>query len=221
MPRRSRIIAKGVPHHVVQRGNFRQNVFETFEEFRQYCYFVREYQEKYGLEIISYCLMNNHVHFIVTPLHMDSLGKYFRTVHMRYSQFKNHIEKRKGHLWQGRFFSSILDNEYLFKAIRYVERNPVRAKMIKHPWDYSWSSARARIGLDHDQIIRINPNIAGQKMSQQEWKGFLLENNETQENLIRHNTEKGYAIGNEHFIVKMEEQLQTNLRERKPGRPKK
>jgi len=221
MPRRARIVVKGVAHHVVQRGNFRQNVFETFEEFRQYCYLINEYQKQYGIEIICYCLMNNHVHFIVIPLSGESLGKYFRTVHMRYSQFKNGIEKRKGHLWQGRFFSSILDENYLYKAIRYVERNPVRAKMVAKPWDYCWSSARARIGIDNDQIIKINPVIFGNEMTSFEWKGFLMEQNESQEANIRYNTEKGYVIGSENFITQMETRLGNSLREKPPGRPKK
>ncbi|HHT9117847.1 MAG TPA: transposase [Candidatus Hypogeohydataceae bacterium YC38] len=109
MPRIARAVAPDYPHHVTQRGNYQQTVFEDKEDRMQYLYWLKEYSRKYDLRIWAYCLMSNHVHFICVPGNADSLSKTFNTLHMRYSQHINRKKGMKGHLWQGRFFSCILD----------------------------------------------------------------------------------------------------------------
>ena len=135
MPRIARITELGMPHHITQRGNYRQRVFEKNEDFEKYVELVNECSGKFGLKILAYCLMNNHVHFVAIPTEKEALAKTFNTAHMRYAQYCNKKKKACGHLWQGRFFSSILDEQYLLEAVRYVERNPVRAKMVKKAWE--------------------------------------------------------------------------------------
>lgn len=119
MPRHSRIVILGVTHHITQRGNYRQEIFEENEDYKRYCLWVSEYAEKYGLDILAYCLMTNH--FVIVPEKEDSLARAFNTTHMRYSQYMNRKKKLRGHLWQGRFFSCFMDNDHLYRAIRYVE----------------------------------------------------------------------------------------------------
>ena len=131
MPRLARVVAIGMPHHVTQRGNYRQKVFEKKEDFKKYLFLIKKYSEKYELGIIGYCLMSNHVHFIVIPDNKKSMSKTFNMAHMMYSQYVNNKRKEYGHLWQGRYYSSILNEEHMIEAMRYVERNPVRAKMVK------------------------------------------------------------------------------------------
>ena len=129
MPRIARAVAPGYPHHVTQRGNYRQIVFEDEEDFQQYKTWLKDYSGKFGLKIWAYCLMNNHVHFVCVPTKEYSLAKTFNTLHMRYSQYINRKKGAKGHLWQGRFFSCSLDEIHLYAAVRYIENNPVRAKI--------------------------------------------------------------------------------------------
>ena len=99
MPRKLRVVCPGHAHHVIARGNYRQNVLEQHEDFKQYCYWVKEYQQKYGVDVVSYCLMNNHVHFILVPKEKNGLSRFFNALHMRYSQYKNEKKHKKGHLW--------------------------------------------------------------------------------------------------------------------------
>jgi putative transposase len=90
--------------------------------------------------------MDNHVHFIVIPREEDSLSKVFSISHMRYSQYFNKKKKASGHLWQGRFYLCVMDDDYLVTALRYVERNPVRAGIVRKPWQWKWSSAGEHVG---------------------------------------------------------------------------
>ncbi|WP_068349087.1 transposase [Kosmotoga arenicorallina] len=105
MPRSARIVLEGIAHHVTQRGNYRQSVFEDPEDRVKYLELIKEYSTKYGLKIYAYCLMTNHVHFIAVPEKEDSLAMTFKYAHMRYSQYFNRKHHRTGHLWQGRFYS--------------------------------------------------------------------------------------------------------------------
>jgi putative transposase len=127
MPRIARVVAVGLPHHITQRGNYRQDVFFDTDDRRQYLLWIGEYSAKYGLSVLAYCLMQNHVHFIAIPREANSLAKTFNAAHMRYSQYFNKKLKQRGHLWQGRFYSCVLDESHLMLASRYIERNPVRA----------------------------------------------------------------------------------------------
>jgi len=122
MPRQSRIVIPNVPHHITQRGNYRQNVFEEDSDYEQYCSWLKEYTEEYDLDILAYCLMSNHVHFIVVPCNEDSLARAFNTIHMRYSQYMNRKHNVGGHLWQGRFFSCFMDDEHVYRAIKEGEK---------------------------------------------------------------------------------------------------
>ena len=89
MPRKPRIVIPELAYHVTQRGNYRQNVFGKDQDYKQYGYWMTAYSSKYGLDILAYCLMKNHVHFIVVPHNKDSLAKTFNAVHMRYAQYYN------------------------------------------------------------------------------------------------------------------------------------
>lgn len=127
MPRLARVVGIGLPHHITQRGNYRQSVFNSDDDRSRYLRWVAEYSGKHGLAVLAYCLMGNHVHFIAVPALEDSLARVFNSAHMRYSQYFNWKHKVSGHLWQARFFSCVLDSGRLLAAARYVERNPVRA----------------------------------------------------------------------------------------------
>ena len=183
MPRIPRIVIPGIPHHCVQRGNYRQRIFLNNNDRVQYLEWINEYRQKYALEIWAYCLMINHVHFIVVPKKMDSMAKTFSLAHMRYSQYCNSKLNRKGHLWQARFYSCPLDDEHLYEAIRYVEMNPVRAGLVEKPEDYLWSSAKAHITNKLEHPILSNLQLTELNFID-DWKSFLDENSDD-EKIIR------------------------------------
>jgi putative transposase len=128
MPRQARSVFPNIPHHITQRGNRREDVFFNDDDRLIYLEWLRFYCEKYDVSVLAYCLMTNHVHLVLTPHFEDGLQSVLKPLHMRYSQHINKMKAWKGHLWQGRFFSSPLDDTYTWSTIRYVERNPVASR---------------------------------------------------------------------------------------------
>ena len=172
--------------------------------------------------MLGYCLMNNHVHFIAIPKKEDSLAMAFRTAHTRYSQYFNKKMSVYGHLWQGRFYSCVLDEKHLLAATRYIERNPVRIKVVKKPTDYIWSSARSHTGISHNDIIDTTPIFKYVEVGQKEWKEFIDKGDESSEiSKIRKYTITGRPLGGASFIQKLEETFHKRLHALPVGRPKK
>ncbi len=130
MPRSARIVAPGYFYHITQRGNNHQKIFFDEKDRLYYLKLIEYYSIKLNVEIFAFCLMSNHVHFVVRPDASDGLARTFRCAHMRYAQYFNKKYKKCGHIWQGRYFSCLLDEAYLKSVIRYVECNPVRAKLV-------------------------------------------------------------------------------------------
>lgn len=146
MPRIARIVVPGFAHHITQRGNNREPVFFDDDDRRAYLRFLRNQSREHGPRIIAYCLMDNHVHIVAIPRREDSLARAVGRAHWLYARHINQQHARSGHLWQNRFFSCALDGEHLAHAVRYTERNPVAARLVRLPWRYAWSSAAAHIG---------------------------------------------------------------------------
>lgn len=221
MARIARIIAVGLPHHITQRGNYKQVVFFDDADRQQYLYWIQEYSAKYNLSMIAYCLMQNHVHFVVIPNKEDSLARTFNTAHMRYSQYFNKKLNRNGHLWQGRFYSCVLDEPHFLLAARYVERNPVRAKMVKNAWQWKWSSALAHTGTG-GSFLRLSDFSKITDMSCESWKQYV--DSVEDENMI-HNIKKytmtGRPLGSPSFVEKLEKKFDKRLSALPKGRPKK
>jgi len=222
MPRIARVVAAGLPHHITQRGNYRQDVFLNADDRMRYLAWIKEYSLKYGISILAYCLMQNHVHFIAIPSKDDSLAKTFNAAHMRYSQYFNQKLRQRGHLWQGRFYSCILDEPHLILAVRYVERNPVRAGLVEKPWQWPWSSAAVHAGQKEPGLIELGDlfNIAG--ISYDSWRGYLDvadKINFIQD--IRKYTFTGRPLGRVAFIERLEEKFSRRLSALPIGRPNK
>ena len=221
MPRIARITELGMPHHITQRGNYRQKVFGKDEDFKEYVSLLNECSGKYGLKILAYCLMNNHVHFIAIPTEKESLARTFNTTHMRYAQYINKKKKARGHLWQGRFYSSILDEMHLIEAVRYVERNPVRAKLVKKAWDWRWSSAGAHVGKS-EADVNISRNAFLEEVIKDNWKQYLFQKDEEKYlEELRMKTRTGKPFAGEKLLRQLEEKYKMKLGVRLKGRPKK
>lgn len=156
MPRIARIVIPHAPHHIVQRGNRRQDVFFEEADYRTYLSLIKEQCELSGTDILAYCLMTNHVHLIAVPKTPDGL-RPLGEAHRRYTRYINFKNDWRGYLWQGRFASYPMDEAYLYEAVRYVELNPVRAGLVSHPAQYRWSSARQRIRQASDGDYKVKP----------------------------------------------------------------
>lgn len=220
MPRLSRTVCARVPHHITQRGNRREAVFFSDDDRTVYLNWLKEYAERYAVDIFAYCLMSNHIHLIAVPANDDGLEKMLKPLHMRYAQRVNRARGWRGHLWQGRFFSSALDEDYLWAALRYVERNPVRARMVRRAENYRWSSAAAHCGLEENRVLTKKAAWLRQCESIGDWSAWLAEGDEPQSlEMIRRNVEKGLPCGSEKFIQKLEQITGRALRYRPRGRP--
>lgn len=188
MPRIARIVAVGLPHHITQRGNYKQPVFRNDYDRKLYLSWIEEYSEKYSLKILAFCLMINHVHFIAIPETKTALANVFHIAHMRYSQYFNKTNHVTGHLWQGRFYSCILDEPHFIASIRYVERNPVRAQLVKNPWEWTWSSASYHINHKEESLIKLSNLSKVIDMTDVSWKEYICseDNPEIINNIRKH-----------------------------------
>ena len=154
MPRRSRCILPGLPCHVTQRGVDRRETFSSDQDRSTYLRLLRENFEDAQASLLGWCLMSNHVHLIALPRREDSLAILLRRVHGRYAQYYNIHSGRTGHLWQNRFFACALGQDHLWTALAYVDRNPVRAGIVRQAADYRWSSAAAHLsGVDQSGLL--------------------------------------------------------------------
>lgn len=221
MPRISRVVGVGLPHHITQRGNYGGLVFENNSDRGYYLNLVSEYATRNALSILSYCLMPNHVHFVAVPGNKDSLARVFRIAHMRYAQYINWKRGLKGHLWQNRFYSCLLDGSHLLAAARYVERNPVRAGLAETADAWEWSSARThvgkrvdRFGFDLEALWSLIPEV------KEGWGSYLLKEEDADvDDSIRSNTRTGRPVGDEAFVKMLEKRLGCRLHPLPVGRP--
>jgi len=221
MPRIARIVIPHVPHHITQRGNNKQDVFFVDDDKKAFLRYLKEQSLRFGLIIEGFCLMTNHIHIIATPRKEDSLANTLGRTNLLYAQYINYMHGRSGHLWQNRFFSCPMDDNYFFKALRYIEQNPVRAKMTRRPWTYRWSSAVFHTGKD-DEFSLMDKKRWQKQSSGLNWKKVLQEKLENLDlNKLRVYNKTGRPLGTDKFISKIEVMLGCRLRTLPIGRPKK
>ena len=183
---------------------------------------LKEYAGKHKVDILAYCLMTNHIHLIAVPSTEEGLQQVLKPLHMRYAQRINRERGWKGHVWQGRYFSSALDDDYLWAAMRYVERNPIRAKMVRKAENYRWSSAGWHCGLRPDPLLTTKPTWRRQFEGIGDWSAWLAEGDEPEKlGVLRRNVDKGLPCGSEKFIQKLEKLTGRALQYRPRGRPRK
>ncbi len=212
MARMPRLVVPGYPHHVTQRGNRRMKTFLGDQNYQYYLELLSNNKAEAGIEVWAYCLMPNHVHFVVVPRLENSLSRLFRSVHRDYSRAIKFRENWKGHLWQERFHSFVMDERYLLATVRYVELNPVKAKLCQSPEDWFWSSARAHIQGADDNIVTVQPML--DRVSR--WRDHLLLEQDDLVSISKHNRTGGPA-GSIEFIEHLEQVTGRYLKKKKPG----
>jgi len=210
-----------MPHHIVQRGNNRQDVFFVDADREAYLSILKEQSEKYGLDVLGWCLMTNHVHLVARPQSEDSLALAVSRTDYIYTQTINRLHGRSGHLWQNRFFSCPLGREHFWRALRYVEQNPVRAKMVRWPWDYRWSSATAHL-TNSDPAGLLDIGFWQQISARIDWRAKLQSRLDTEQiEQIRLSTHTGRPLASDSLMSKIEKALNKRLRPLPNGRPRK
>jgi len=215
MARIARVVVPGLPHHLTQRGNRRQQTFFSDKDYETYLGLMAEWCGERGVEVWAYCLMPNHTHLIAVPESEDALGQAIGEAHRRYTRYVNFREGWRGHLWQGRFASFPMDESYLHGAVRYVELNPVRAGLGSSATAYRWSSASAHVSGEDDVLVRVGPLL--ERFG--DWRQFLLESASADDMvLLRRHERTGRPLGDEGFLVRLEKRLNRVLRIQKPGR---
>ena len=210
MPRKLRVCPPGLPVHVVQRGNNRQQCFADEADFKAYANWLAEAAGKHAVDIHAWVFMTNHVHLLMTPETPEGISRCMQHLGRRYVRYFNYRHQRTGTLFEGRFKSSIVQSQrYLLACQRYIELNPVRAGMVTNPVDYSWSSYRAhafgrtaKLWRPHAEYLALGAkrsaraaayrDLVGQELSRQ-----LISN-------IRNALNTGLVLGNARFRDEVE-----------------
>jgi len=210
-----------VAYHVTQRGVGGVDVFYSQSDRRVYEDLAAEQLPQARVSVLAYCWMTNHVHWIVVPEEADSLAVLFRRLHGHYAQFFNARRRRRGHLWQNRFFSCAVEGSQLWTALRYVERNPVRAGMVKSPQEYAWSTAPRHLsGPGKAGKVALDWGVWEQTGGSPGWSELIGAGETIDEvDRLRRCTYSGRPLGGEAFVLRMEERFGRHWRE--PGRPRK
>jgi len=201
-------------HHITQRGIRRLNVFRDDEDRLIYLKLFALSSYRYLLTVRAYALMSNHVHFVATPARPDSIHKVFHWCHTAYVDYFNEKYSLSGHLWEQRPFSCVLSEDHLWNTMRYVELNPVRARMVSCARDYRWSSAGAH------SLGSADPLLAGDdRLAIPGWTDWLAGEgyDPKVDDYIRACTFSGRPCGDEAFVLDLERLTQRRLRPGKPG----
>jgi putative transposase len=220
MPRIARAVAVGFPHHVIQRGNNREKIFFAEATRKKYLNWLKEYADLWGVKILAYCLMTNHIHLLVKPDKMESLAKMMQGLNVSYTRYINKRYKRTGRLLEGRYHSCIIDEEsYLWAVARYIEQNPLRAGMVKSPEEYPYSSARAHITGEPNEVLSDELITEDGRPGYTEFVKAPSPKREIER--IRITAKRGMPLGGDTFVERLERRLKRRFGKKKSGRPRK
>lgn len=218
MARISRIVAVEYPHHITQRGVRSMDIFKNDSDRITYLQFIKEETQRCEIDILAWCLMTNHVHFVALPHNEFSFARGFGEAHKRYTRMKNFQEGVRGYLFQGRFGSCVLDERHLLAAVQYVENNPVAAGIVKNAWEYPWSSAAYHVGKIEDDVLVKDRSLYGLV---NDWRIYLGQEEKDAFQTIRKATRTGRPAGDNDFTIAIENRTGRVLRQAKSGRKKK
>lgn len=227
MARLPRYFVKNQPQHVIQRGNNRERIFARKADYRFYLDCLQAAAERHRLAIHAYVLMTNHVHLLATPASAESLPKTLQSVGRRYVQYFNYSYERTGTLWEGRYRATLIESErYLLTCMRYIELNPVRARMVRHPRDYRWSSYHAHadgnadpLVHDHELYERLGRSAKARQAAYREL--FRTHMPQADMDALRHATNKAWVFGDVRFKKKIARLAARRTAPLARGRPRK
>ncbi len=213
MPRQPRLTVPGLPHHITQRGNRRQQTFFEARDYQVYLNLLATYSAPLDVKIWAYCLMPNHTHVVAVPGTERGLSSLMAEVHRRYTRHINFRMGWTGHLWQSRYASFVMDDAYTRNCVRYVELNPVRANLCAQPTDWPWSSARAHLSGRDDGVCTVAPMLE----RIEDWSTYLSEpvDRDAMQALNRHDG-TNWPLGSAAFVRDLETRSGLRLRPKRP-----
>ena len=214
MTRLARLVVPGLPHHVTQRGNGRQRVFFSDDDYALYVGLLAESCKAAGVACWAYVLMPNHIHAILVPKDADGLRAAIAPVHRRYAGIVNARRKRTGHFWQGRYGAAVMDEAHLVAAFRYTLRNPVAAGLVREPVQWRWSSAAAYVKGRDDGLTETGPMLSRFPDMKAMLKCELPEDVEA---MVRDDETIGRPRGNAAFMARLERKTGRKLTRGKRG----
>jgi putative transposase len=225
MPRRARLSVPGIPWHIIQRGNNRSACFYADEDYQLYLEYLTEFSEKFGCAVHAYVLMTNHVHLLLTPEREESAALLMKHLGQRYVQYVNRTYRRSGTLWEGRFRSCLAQAEdYVLACYRYIELNPVRADMVRHPREYRWSSYRTNAEGRRNELIQ--PHEMYKRLGRstearhEAYRGlFKAHMDDAMMDNIRAATNGNYVLGTTRFQEEIGQMLGRRVTKGRAGRP--
>lgn len=216
MPRIFRFLPEIGVFHILSRGNNRQKVFRDDKDYQFYLELLQRYKEEHNFLLYHYCLMPNHVHLILETTRQTDLSKLMKQINLKYHYYFRRRYRYCGHLWQGRFKSLLIEKDsYLIACARYIERNPVRAKMVEKAEDYRWSSYLYYVNGKNNPLLDRDPLYQGlgvDDKKRQESYQLSLDKTHTPNLNLR-------FIGSNPFIKAMEEKFGIKNLKSKRGRP--
>ena len=226
MSRKPRFVIPGVPQHVIQRGNNREPCFYSQQDYFKYLDNLHEAATNNAAAIHAYVLMTNHVHILVTPGKPHSITHMMQDLGRRYVRYINQTYKRTGTLWEGRYKAGLVDSEaYLLTCMRYIELNPVRASMVKHPEEYRWSSYSTNANGKTNRLIQQHPiySMLGENEVDRQYAYRELFRNDLDNGVIhsiREALHQELVLGREDFKDRIEKMNTPQVRPGKSGRPR-
>jgi putative transposase len=227
MPRQPRLVLPDVALHIVQRGNNRCACFLIDSDYQIYLLHLRKLAGKLGCRVHAYCLMTNHVHLLLTPPSAEACMALMRDLGQRYVQYFNKRHDRSGTLWEGRFRSCVTESaRYVLACYRYIEMNPIRARMVAQPADYRWSSHGCNTGVRADPLVCPHPEFLAMAQTdaarQEAYRAlFGHEIDAATIRAIRESTNGGYPLGGESLKGAASHISARRLERGKAGRPTK
>lgn len=221
MARRLRFAPPGYWLHLTQRGNNRQRTFTSDADREFFLHLLDTYSAEREVRIAGYAVMSNHFHLIAVGDRPDAISLFMMDVNGHYAIYRNATQRTRGHLWQDRFFSCVLDAAHWATALRYLELNPVRARIVPQPEAYRWSSARAHLGLEAPPDWLDTKDFQQRWPSPLEWRESLTTLTRREVAAIRRATRHDAALGSDSFIEDLERTYAIQLRPRPLGRPRK
>ena len=217
MPRTARLLAEDLVFHIMTRGNNRHTIFHDYQDYKQYLFLLGLYKEDHGFLLFHYCLMPNHVHIILKNTKDTNLPKFMKQINLSYMKYYKKKYTYDGYFWQGRYKSLIISSdEYLLMCGKYIELNPVRAKLVDDPSKYEYSSYSFYAYGTNNRLLDQNPIYEDMgktpKERQAYYRNFVIEPNTIN---LKHK-----FIGPIHFIKALEERFCVLNDNRRRGRPK-